>query len=161
MQPRDKNRILRIIAENSGINESSIELTHSIVTDLHCDSLDRIEIALALEEEFGIGIDEVDFVKCLTVQQIIDHVADVCTAQKAQAINCTSHHLSCPCREQRIATLQKACLDAIMELDWLKKEASLPKDKNNAITALVERGHDAIQTLNSPSTQQPTLRVVA
>lgn len=33
---------------------------------------------------------------------------------------CISHHHACDCREQKIATLIKAALDAAMELDWMK-----------------------------------------
>ncbi|OIR10996.1 acyl carrier protein [mine drainage metagenome] len=150
MDARTTNRVLKIIADNSGANESSIELTHSLESNLFCDSLDRIEIALGLEEEFGISIVEDDFAKCETVQQIIEYVADVCNRKPMPSIFCITHHLACNCREQKVATLIKANLDAVMELDWLKNELNLSGEKLQAIQDVIERGHRACEALGIP-----------
>jgi len=146
-QASNEARILKIIAESSSVNESCIELTHSIVTDLHCDSLDRAGIMVELEVQFDIEIDEDDFAKCVTVQQAIDYVADVCTRKNSPATSCVSHHHACECREQKIATFNKASLDAAMELDWLKNEFDIPEDKLDAITLTSSRVYTASAAL--------------
>lgn len=60
-----------------------IKPEHKLYADLMCDSLDIIEIMMALEEEFGIRIDDDEFMKLATVQQVIDHINGVCVPEAA------------------------------------------------------------------------------
>lgn len=52
-------KLCALIAEQFGVEESELELTTSFEDDLHADSLDLVELVLAIEEEFSISqIDE-------------------------------------------------------------------------------------------------------
>lgn len=143
-------RILKVIADNTGENEGNIKPHHSLTGDLQCDSLDCIEIMLGLEEEFGIEVDEDSFKKLRTVQQVIDYVADVCTADITHAsFFCQAHHTGCFCREQKVATLNKAALDCAMELDRLKNEFSVKDERLDQMKALINRVHAASYALGA------------
>ena len=65
-------RILKIIAEQLGIEESQVTPEKKIVEDLGADSLDTVELVMAFEDEFGIEIFDEDAEKCSTVQEVID-----------------------------------------------------------------------------------------
>ena len=67
-------RVKRIIAEQLGVNEEEIETESSFVDDLGADSLDTVELVMALEEEFETEIPDEDAEKITTVQQAIDYV---------------------------------------------------------------------------------------
>ena len=68
------DRIIAIVADSLGIGISDVTHDSDIVDTLGADSLDCIELAMAIEEKFGIEIsnDEMDEVD--TVQDLIDHV---------------------------------------------------------------------------------------
>lgn len=83
---RIAERTIRTIAEITGIAPQCISDDHKLREDLQCDSLDRMECMMALEEEFGIEIDEEEFGKLLTVQQIIDHITGIFTAAAESAL---------------------------------------------------------------------------
>jgi acyl carrier protein len=74
-----EQRTIRVLAEQTGIAPQCIKPEHTLADDLQSDSLDCIEIMMALEEEFGIKIDQDEGEKLLTVQQVIDYVTDVCS----------------------------------------------------------------------------------
>jgi acyl carrier protein len=67
-------RVKKIVAEQLGVNESEVGLTSSFVDDLGADSLDTVELVMALEEEFGCEIPDEDAEKITSVQQAIDYV---------------------------------------------------------------------------------------
>lgn len=77
---RIAERTIRTIAEQTGIAPQCISDDHKLREELQCDSLDCVECMIALEEEFGIEIDEEEFEKLLTVQQVIDYITGVFTA---------------------------------------------------------------------------------
>lgn len=81
------DRVIRVITEQLSFENSGYPIApnHSLADDLGCDSLNRVEITIALEEEFGIRIADEEFDKLTTVQQVIDHVACVCTTSEATA----------------------------------------------------------------------------
>jgi acyl carrier protein len=87
---RIAERTIRTIAEQTGIAPQFIEDGHSLHGDLQCDSLDCVECMMALEEEFGIEIDEEEFEKLDTVQQVIDYVTGVCTAARQTPVTTES-----------------------------------------------------------------------
>ncbi len=67
-------RVKKIVAEQLGVNEAEMKNESSFVDDLGADSLDTVELVMALEEEFGCEIPDEDAEKITTVQQAIDYV---------------------------------------------------------------------------------------
>ena len=57
-----------------GVNEADVKIESSFVNDLGADSLDTVELVMALEEEFECEIPDEDAEKITTVQQAIDYV---------------------------------------------------------------------------------------
>ena len=68
------DRIRKIVAEQLGVNEAEIKNESSFIDDLGADSLDTVELVMALEEEFECEIPDDDAEKITTVQQAIDYV---------------------------------------------------------------------------------------
>jgi len=69
-----EQRVKKIVAEQLGVNEADINTGSSFVDDLGADSLDTVELVMALEEEFECEIPDEDAEKITTVQQAIDYV---------------------------------------------------------------------------------------
>jgi len=69
-----EQRVKKIVAEQLGANEADVKNESSFVDDLGADSLDTVELVMALEEEFGCEIPDEDAEKITTVQQAIDYV---------------------------------------------------------------------------------------
>src|SRR6218665_1860075 len=73
-------RVRKSIAEQLGVEESQVTNEKAFVADLGADSLDSVELVMALEDEFGIEIPDEDAEKITTVQSAIDYAN---THQKA------------------------------------------------------------------------------
>jgi acyl carrier protein len=73
--PDQQKRITTIIAEQLGIEESMVTPQAKLADDLGSDSLDEIELVMAIEDEFGIELTDEDAEKCATVQDVFDLVA--------------------------------------------------------------------------------------
>ena len=69
-----EQRVKKIVAEQLGVNEADIKLESSFVEDLGADSLDTVELVMALEEEFECEIPDEEAEKITNVQQAIDYV---------------------------------------------------------------------------------------
>jgi len=69
-----EQRVKKIVAEQLGVNEGDIKNESNFVDDLGADSLDTVELVMALEEEFECEIPDEDAEKITTVQQAIDYV---------------------------------------------------------------------------------------
>jgi acyl carrier protein len=67
-------RVKKIVAEQLGVAEADIKNESSFVEDLGADSLDNVELVMALEEEFECEIPDEEAEKITTVQQAIDYV---------------------------------------------------------------------------------------
>ncbi len=65
---------MKIIVEQLGVKEEEVTSEASFVDDLGADSLDTVELVMALEEEFKIEIPDEDAEKITTVQQAIDYI---------------------------------------------------------------------------------------
>ncbi len=66
--------IRTIIAEHLGINESKISLDTSINENLEIDSLDAVEIIMAIEDAFSIEVDEEAIEQFTTVREMVEYV---------------------------------------------------------------------------------------
>jgi acyl carrier protein len=69
-----EQRVKKIVAEQLGVNESEVKSESSFVNDLGADSLDTVELVMALEEEFETEIPDEEAEKITTVQQAVDYV---------------------------------------------------------------------------------------
>jgi acyl carrier protein len=69
-------RVKAIVAEQLGVKEEQVTSDASFVDDLGADSLDTVELVMALEEEFEIEIPDEDAEKITTVQQAIDYISE-------------------------------------------------------------------------------------
>ena len=69
-----EQRVKKIVAEQLGVNEAEVKTASSFVDDLGADSLDTVELVMALEDEFGTEIPDDQAEKITTVQQAIDFV---------------------------------------------------------------------------------------
>jgi len=67
-------KIKQIIAEQLGLNEEEIVDGASLLDDLGADSLDIVELVMAMEEEFEIEIPDEDAEKIVTVKDVVDYV---------------------------------------------------------------------------------------
>ena len=71
-----EQRVKKIVAEQLGVNEAEIKNTSSFVDDLGADSLDTVELVMALEEEFGNEIPDEQAEKLQSVGDVIKFVED-------------------------------------------------------------------------------------
>ncbi|HLF38974.1 MAG TPA: acyl carrier protein [Burkholderiales bacterium] len=69
-----EQRVRKIVAEQLGVNEADVKSESSFVNDLGADSLDTVELVMALEEEFETEIPDEEAEKIATVQQAIDFI---------------------------------------------------------------------------------------
>ena len=69
-----EEKVKQIIVEQLGVDEAEVTPTASFVDDLGADSLDTVELVMALEEAFELEIPDEDAEKILTVKQAIDYI---------------------------------------------------------------------------------------
>ena len=69
-------KVKNIIVEQLGATESSVTMEASFIDDLGADSLDIVELIMALEEEFDIEIPDSDAEKVVTVGDVVDYIKE-------------------------------------------------------------------------------------
>ena len=69
-------RVKQIVAEQLGVDEDQVTNEASFMDDLGADSLDTVELVMALEEEFDIEISDEDAEKIQTVQDAVDYISE-------------------------------------------------------------------------------------
>ncbi len=69
-----EERVKKIVVEQLGVKEEEVSNESSFVDDLGADSLDTVELVMALEEEFECEIPDEEAEKITTVQQAVDYV---------------------------------------------------------------------------------------
>ncbi|OGT16161.1 MAG: acyl carrier protein [Gammaproteobacteria bacterium RIFCSPHIGHO2_02_FULL_38_33] len=79
-----EERVKKIVIEQLGVGEKEASNEASFVDDLGADSLDTVELVMALEEEFETEIPDEDAEKIATIQQAFDYIK---TRTKEKAIN--------------------------------------------------------------------------
>jgi acyl carrier protein len=72
-----RDGIIKIIKDQLNVKESEIKPESSFVDDLGADSLDTVELLMAIEEEFGIEIPDDDADKAKTVGDVIDYINNI------------------------------------------------------------------------------------
>jgi acyl carrier protein len=71
-----EKRVKEIVAEQLGVDESQVTNEASFMDDLGAESLDTVELVMALEEEFDIEISDENAEKIQTVQDAIDYLTE-------------------------------------------------------------------------------------
>ena len=69
-------KIKEIIVEQLGVAENTVTMEASFIDDLGADSLDIVELIMALEEEFDMEIPDADAEKVVTVGDVVDYIKD-------------------------------------------------------------------------------------
>jgi len=69
-----EEKVKHIIVEQLGVDEDEVKAEASFVDDLGADSLDVVELVMALEEEFGLEISDEDAEKLRTVKQAVEYI---------------------------------------------------------------------------------------
>ena len=69
-------KVKSIIVEQLGVTETSVTMEASFIDDLGADSLDIVELIMALEEEFDIEIPDSDAEKVVTVGDVVDYIKE-------------------------------------------------------------------------------------
>ena len=72
-----EERVKQIIVEQLGVDEGEVTASASFVDDLGADSLDTVELVMALEEEFGIEVPDEQAEKLQSVGDVIKYIEDV------------------------------------------------------------------------------------
>jgi acyl carrier protein len=70
-----EQRVKKIVAEQLGVNEADVKPESTFVDDLGADSLDTVELVMALEEEFECEIPDEEAEKITSVQMAIDYIS--------------------------------------------------------------------------------------
>lgn len=70
-----EERVKKIVVEQLGVSEGEVSNDSSFVDDLGADSLDTVELVMALEEEFDCEISDEEAEKITTVKQAIDYIS--------------------------------------------------------------------------------------
>lgn len=69
-------KVKSIIVEQLGVAENAVTLEASFIDDLGADSLDIVELIMALEEEFDMEIPDSDAEKIVTVNDVVDYIKE-------------------------------------------------------------------------------------
>ncbi|MCH1520416.1 MAG: acyl carrier protein [SAR324 cluster bacterium] len=69
-------KVIQIISEQLGKDEAEIKMNSHFIEDLDADSLDTVELVMALEEEFGVDIPDEAAEKITTVQSAVDFIVE-------------------------------------------------------------------------------------
>ena len=74
MMEEIQSKVIQIISEQLGKDESEIQMNSHFIEDLDADSLDTVELVMALEEEFNCEIPDEDAENITTVKEACDYI---------------------------------------------------------------------------------------
>ena len=77
-----KERVIKIVSEQMGVDKSEITMETSFVNDLNADSLDTVELVMEFEDEFELSIPDEEAEKIQTIGHAVEHISK---AQAAKA----------------------------------------------------------------------------
>ena len=66
--------VRRILVDQLGVESESVAMESSFIDDLNADSLDIVELVMALEQEFGVSIPDEEAERIKTVQDAVDYI---------------------------------------------------------------------------------------
>jgi acyl carrier protein len=69
-------KVRKMVASQLGKSEEEISLESAFIEDLGADSLDLVELVMAMEDEFGLEISDEDAERIVTVQDVINHILE-------------------------------------------------------------------------------------
>ena len=72
----DLEKVKAIIVEQLGVADTAVTMEASFIDDLGADSLDIVELVMAIEEEFDIEIPDSDAEKVVTVGDVVDYIKE-------------------------------------------------------------------------------------
>jgi acyl carrier protein len=67
-------KVKEVIVDKLGVDDSAVKMESSFVEDLGADSLDTVDLVMALEEEFGIEIPDEETAKIKTVGDVVNYI---------------------------------------------------------------------------------------
>lgn len=70
------DKVKEVIAETMGISEDSIDLDSDLIDDLGADSIDAVELSIALEEAFDLDVTDEAITQFKTVADIVHYIED-------------------------------------------------------------------------------------
>ena len=76
MEKSVEKRVMEIIVEQLKVSPEEVTLEASFIDDLGADSLDLVELIMAMEEEFGLEISDEDAEKIQTVQDAVTYITE-------------------------------------------------------------------------------------
>jgi acyl carrier protein len=76
------DEVKKIVAEHLGVDEAEVKPEASFANDLGADSLDTVELVMALEEKFGVEIPDEEAEKIITVQNALDYINNYINSKK-------------------------------------------------------------------------------
>ncbi|MEJ6717062.1 MAG: acyl carrier protein [Akkermansiaceae bacterium] len=79
-----QEKVTEIIVEQLGVSADQVKLESKMIEDLGADSLDAVELVMAVEEEFGIEVPDEEAEKLECVGDIVTHVEKVAAEEKAR-----------------------------------------------------------------------------
>ncbi|HCZ05674.1 MAG TPA: acyl carrier protein [Thermotogae bacterium] len=68
-------KVRTLVAEKLGVDEDEVELTSSLEEDLGADSLDLVDLTMAIEDEFGVRVEDEELEKIKTVEDIVERLS--------------------------------------------------------------------------------------
>ena len=71
------DKIKELIVDQTGISADELDLNTSLMSDIEADSLDAVEIIMAIEDEFEIEIPDEEAEKFVTIKNIVDYLENV------------------------------------------------------------------------------------
>ncbi len=71
-----ESRLKKVVSDQLGVNAADVDMENSIVSDLGADSLDVVELVMAVEGEFALEIPDEDAEKITTVQEMYDYIVE-------------------------------------------------------------------------------------
>ncbi len=72
----DFEKVKSIVVEQLGVDESEVTPEASFIDDLGADSLDTVELVMALEEEYGVEVSDEDAEKLRTVGDVVKYIEE-------------------------------------------------------------------------------------
>ncbi len=69
-----KDQVIQVIVENLSVNPEDVTPEAKIIDDLGADSLDAVELSMALEDELDITVEDEEFASLVTVQDVLDYI---------------------------------------------------------------------------------------